>query len=549
MKSRVQKFFVILVIFTFTGFLPFSAEAQLGRTKKTPENKEKPTSGSEKKPTPPSEPTTTSTPKGGGNKRKPTKPVVSKSAVPKGQPLEFYVTQGSKFLDNGDYKLASLYLEEGKKRNDKKATPELLDVLEKQLQVSKLHLQIEELADRDDEKVIDLYREILKLKPSDQKSSDELTAIYKRAGEKAFESKNYAKALDLFKELLKAAPDKEVEKKIVVSLLAVGEQQLKAGNEEAAYKTFKEVTSFEPKNSRAIEVIKDVELKADLKFAENKLSSGAYEDALKKFQEVLSISPNNEQAKKGLQLAQGNYQKQKADQFYVNRKYIDAEREYKEALEILKEDEHIRGRLQELDLRLGSPLPLKGKIAWKGKVSKPVKITIKGRNLDYDVEGVEGKLTDKLPDVSYTIKRIKKLSGESMPRILENPTSANGYATVVAIDSKKEEDAAFEIEWELKRQGKLAWSGKVSGRTLLRVQGPFVDLEQISGTAAEDVKFQIDGLPHQDSSVKVRKLSGKPEVRVVEAPSQANLYIATLAIESSSEELETIAFEMEWLIK
>ena len=66
----------------------------------------------------------------------------------------------------------------------------------------------------------------------------------------------------------------------------------------------------------------------------------------------------------------------------------------------------------------------------------------------------------------------------------------------------------------------------------------------------KDVKFQIDGLPHQDALVKLRKVSGKPEIRLLESPSQANLYIATISVENpSNTESEDLSFELEWQLK
>jgi tetratricopeptide (TPR) repeat protein len=312
---------------------------------------------------------------------------------------------------------------------------------------------------------------------------------------------------------------------------------------------------LDPKNLKAQEALQVFDLRSILKVAEEKLAAGAYEEALARFKELLSLDPNNERAKRGLQLAQGNYQKQKAEQLYVGRKYSEAEREYREARTILPEDEQIKRRLLDLGLRLGRPLPPRGKIVWRGKIAGPLKVMIKGKELSYpEGEAVRdgGTLSDGLPDIAYTVKRVRRVSGGAGVRISDEPAPANGYATVVALNPKQSvaEDVSFELEWELKRQGHLVWNGRVSGRSLLRVQGPFVDIEQISGEAVKDMKFQTDGLPHQDALVKLRKVSGKAEIRLIESPSQANLYTATIAVESPSDtESEPLSFELEWQIK
>ncbi|MFY9221929.1 MAG: hypothetical protein WAQ98_04640, partial [Blastocatellia bacterium] len=110
-------------------------------------------------------------------------------------------------------------------------------------------------------------------------------------------------------------------------------------------------------------------------------------------------------------------------------------------------------------------------------------------------------------------------------------------------------DVSFEIEWELKRQGQISWQGQVSGRSIVRIQGQFVDIEQVSGEQAKEVSYQGDPLPSQEATVKVRKVSGNAEIRLMEAPSQSNSYITTLEIENSSDSSTPLAFQLEWLLK
>src|SRR5262249_32638263 len=153
-------------------------------------------------------------------------------------------------------------------------------------------------------------------------------------------------------------------------------------------------------------------------------------------------------------------------------------------------------RIEELGLRLGPPLPLKGKASWRGKADASVKVIIKGKDVAYSEGTASGSLGDGLPDVPYSIKRVKKTAGDAAVRIVEQPSPTNGYAAVVLVDPKKRgADTGFEVEWELKRQGHMAWSGKVSGRSLIRLQGPYVDIDPAE--AAKEVKFQFEGIPHQ----------------------------------------------------
>lgn len=484
-------------------------------------------------------------------RRKPRRIPVVRSSVPKGKTLDFYVRKGSELIDAADYDLAAQYFEEAeRRRKDKTATPELLELLDRQQQVAKLHLQIESLPDGEEAKELLLYQEILRLRPNDQKAVEQMPELYRHLGNLALSSRDYKSASNYLEQLLKLNPDDaDARSKIVQALLALSDTELASGNDEAARRSLLKVTEYEPKNQKALDGILKLDIASTLRFAENKLAAGAYEDAMLKFREVVSLDPGNERAKEGLKISQAHYQKQKADQYYVNRKYLDAEREYRTAEEVLKGDEHISKRLEEISLRMGPPLPPRGRSVWRGQVSPgTIKIRIRGREVSVEGGVQNDSLSERLPEVPFLIKRIRRLTGTSVVRQAESPSPANSFMAGFVLDVKKEEETGFEIEWELRRQGVVSWSGQITGRSLIRIQGPFVDVEQISGGEPSGVKMQTDGLPHQDITAKLKKLSGKSEVRLLEQPSQSNLYTATIAVENDGG-TDSLAFELIWQLK
>lgn len=535
MKTSVKLTLTIWTLFLCFGLIvaPTYAQSPIGAAKEPAQSPVKP------KPVKP-------------NKPRPKPPSNSdKSGVPTGKSIGFYVDKSAEFIDAGDYDMAVRYLNEAdKKRKDKTATPGLLDILDKQQQVAKLYLESEQLTDAEADKTLANYKEILKLRPTDQKARESLPDLYCKIATQALDSKNYDKAIGSVDELLQSTPDKPEAKEILVKALqAQADEAFTAGKEDLALKDYKRLLGIDPKNQLAQTRLRALDLKSLLEFAENKLKSEAYEDALTKFKEVLSIDANNEQAKKGLQLAQGNYQKQKGEQFYNNRKYTEAENEFKEALTILPDDEKMRTRLAEIALRL-SPVPAtKGKTTWRGRANGSGKVKIKGDLLSYDGDVVSGSVSDRLPAFGYQIKKAKKTSGGGDVTIAEQPTTSNSYTTVISVNAKKPGDVAFELEWELARQGRITWRGDVGGHSLIRIQGPFVDLEQVSGEAAKDINYQVEALPKQDATVAVKKISGAAEVKVVESPSAANQYMATISVESANEKPETLALEISWQLK
>jgi tetratricopeptide (TPR) repeat protein len=475
-----------------------------------------------------------------------------KTGVPKGRSLDFYVRQGSELIDKGEYTLANAYFEEAeKRRNDRGIAPELVDLFEKLNQVLDLHIEASEALTTDVEKAFTNYEQILKLRPNDQKAKEQLPGLCSKVAETALEKKDYDKAVNFYDRFLGYRPaDATTQAKLLMALLARGENEFNGGKLELAGKTFKRVLELDSKNAQAQKRLQTLDILGILEFAENKLQAGAYEDALAKFKEVLALDPNNERAKRALPLAEGNVRKLKAGQLYRNRKYADALREYQMAQAFLATDPEIKQRLEELPIRLMPASPLRGKVTWRGKVSKPTKVVIRGSEISY-LEGPEpsdASLAERLPLMSYTVKQVKKISGKGKLKLAEMPTTANDFATIVQVDAKNGDNVAFEIEWELKRQGALKWSGQATGKSLIRVQGQFVDVEQPDGQLNQNGKLQGDLLPMREATVQVRKLSGNGDIKLLEAPTSANAYIATLAVEGNAE-ISEFTFELTWELK
>lgn len=470
------------------------------------------------------------------------------SVVPLGKSLSFYITTGTEKLDSGEFELAAKYFEEAeKKRKDRLATPELLDLLDKQTQVTKLHIEADDTDDA--QTALNNYLEILKIRPNDPKSKEQLPEIYAKIADEALNQKDYDRALESLDSLLALNPsNKEAKDKLLPTLLGKGESALSQGKDDLAQSSFRRALDIDPQNQLAQQKLRVLDLKALLEFAENKLKAEAYEDALIKFKEALSIDPDNEQAQQGAKIAEGNFQKLKAEQLYANRKYIESEKLYQAALVILPDDEKIKTRLEEIAVRLRPSTPARGKSVWSGKIDSTTKIKITGKELSYDGNG-NGSLNEALPVIGYLVKKVKPVSGSVPVKIAEQPSVANKYTTTISVETKKPKNVSFEIEWELKRQGKVSWRGQVTGKSIIRVQGPFVDIEQVSGMIAKDVSYEAEPLPAQDATIKVNKLNGSAEIRLVESPSSSNSYVAVLEIETSSSEPEPLAFLLEWILK
>jgi hypothetical protein len=97
------------------------------------------------------------------------------------------------------------------------------------------------------------------------------------------------------------------------------------------------------------------------------------------------------------------------------------------------------------------------------------------------------------------------------------------------------------------RSGQLRWRGTVDDRTNLLIRGSRVSAQWPSGTPYYDGSSNFTGsLPRVATNVRVRKLRGRGDVRVIQQPSQYNDFTATIQIYDDKRGADRYEIEVSW---
>lgn len=95
--------------------------------------------------------------------------------------------------------------------------------------------------------------------------------------------------------------------------------------------------------------------------------------------------------------------------------------------------------------------------------------------------------------------------------------------------------------------GRIRWSGTVDDRVQLVIQGSYLEVRELSGTSyGEGTSNFNGGLPNRQVNVRVNKISGRGDVRVVQQPSRNNDFTAIIEIRDSSGGARDYEVEIYW---
>jgi hypothetical protein len=95
--------------------------------------------------------------------------------------------------------------------------------------------------------------------------------------------------------------------------------------------------------------------------------------------------------------------------------------------------------------------------------------------------------------------------------------------------------------------GRLHWRGTVDDNVQLVIQSDQVELRTIGGSEYNDANYNFTSpLPRRRVTVRVNKLNGRGEVRVLQQPSRENGFIAVIEIRDSSRGAKPYEIEVLW---
>jgi hypothetical protein len=95
--------------------------------------------------------------------------------------------------------------------------------------------------------------------------------------------------------------------------------------------------------------------------------------------------------------------------------------------------------------------------------------------------------------------------------------------------------------------GRIRWSGTVDDRINLVIQGSYLEVQTLSGTQYGEGTFNFSGpLPQRRVSVRVNKLEGRGEVRVIQQPDYSNDFTAIIEIYDNKGGARDYQVEIYW---
>lgn len=212
---------------------------------------------------------------------------------------------------------------------------------------------------------------------------------------------------------------------------------------------------------------------------------------------------------------------------------------------------------------------------WRGRVDGESIIRVRGGSVR--VENISGsgvsdddyRFTVAMPLQPFQVSLVET-SGRGEIVLIEQPSRRNDYTVAIRIrDSQGGAGRyAFTLTWQPPRyqppsapdrsRGNpryddqpvgvgLVWSGRVDGTDLLRISASQLFIEHQNGVpiVGADYRF-LKPLPFAPRTVSVRKLRGRGKVTVIEQPSSANNFTATIRIEDKDGGSAQYEIEVSW---
>lgn len=95
--------------------------------------------------------------------------------------------------------------------------------------------------------------------------------------------------------------------------------------------------------------------------------------------------------------------------------------------------------------------------------------------------------------------------------------------------------------------GTMRWRGTIDDIVQIRVQESNIDVIAVSGTAYSDGSYNFTSpLPYQRVTVRLNKISGRGDMRIIQQPSRDNDYTAVIEVRDTNRGPSSYEFEISW---
>lgn len=474
----------------------------------------------------------------------------SPAALPRGKSVSFYLSRGGRLLETGDYLQAIIYLDAALSAPRKGVKPAIIQLAEVLRRSADLYQQARVLRENGQaELAVDKYNEIRRINPTDPKPLEFIIEVYDLLSEAAEKRQDYAEAARLYENWLHYAPANDFPRKgMITNLKAAAAAAEQRGDRDGALLFYRKLAGLAPNDLSHLNKVKAIEKEQVIESALAQFNREDLDSAIRALSGALSLYPNEPRLAEPLRQARGRQARLQADALMASHRYHEALSAYKKTLQFLPEERAAINRLiAEIELRTGAGYQSNDTVRALGRITGPAKIRIAGNS----VTAIEGKdfislrIGGKgLPTRPYDVK-INRTDGDAQIKIVERPNRANDFALILQLLPKDENVVGFDIDWHLNTAGTVVWRGRVSGAATIRLQGPFIDQ---TGNVRQ-VSTNFDPLPHESFELVVTKVQGGSGVatQIVERPTAANDYAATIAVSGAGQD-EEIELKFDWKI-
>ncbi|MGE3467364.1 MAG: hypothetical protein AB7J13_10565 [Pyrinomonadaceae bacterium] len=202
-----------------------------------------------------------------------------------------------------------------------------------------------------------------------------------------------------------------------------------------------------------------------------------------------------------------------------------------------------------------------GTATWSGRVDIKADLVIRGnqmRVVDYGGSGTtttSQNIYGSLPRRATNVNAVRR-DGRGGVTVVQQPTRLNDFTAVVQINDpgSGSDNYRVDISWagsfpanEPYRPGSVTWSGRIDHTVNIMIEGSDVWAEEIRTSGPTGVTHNINGyLAHRAGNVRVRKLSGRGTVKVLEQPSLANGFMAIVQVFDPGSGADNYRLEISW---
>jgi hypothetical protein len=174
-----------------------------------------------------------------------------------------------------------------------------------------------------------------------------------------------------------------------------------------------------------------------------------------------------------------------------------------------------------------------GKIGWGDRISS-IRVSGRARALVYKDKNYKGKSLEISSDVSD----LKSLGWNDRISSIKIVSASRDWYQLPGYDRRDD-------GWSL--TGRLLWSGRVDGEVEILVRGGDVNVRTTSGTPVYTGRVSLPSpLPSRNATVRVKRISGRGSIDVVQQPDGSNNHTAIVRIRDAARGADDYEFELTW---